>query len=389
MLFVTGIPTADNSDSDNETLWPNVKPIDDHYNQFHGHSEHSIDSGMVWSAVKDTDNAEVCFKKELVNEAWAKRLKKQTYHGAKKRLQLKDVVSARIGPPSGDKLPSGRRSIAKGKMYGQILDSIEKNTFLVGFASGETRQMKSRMLTKASLEESQAYHRGLSQLMPESYNSQFYNENDLMTDHPNNQLSFSQTTLKNMEHHNLNQMEINLHDSFDPGCDSDSSSCSPTLPPLLKNPSSTNPSSTNHQPSSSPTMIDLNQQPSYSSFQEPTTNNHQTATNHYTSSSSNTIDLCRQSLPHSTQKPTYISQNRKSKTKRVKISSKSSSNLKSKTATKNNDAPKTNEMHKEELESAQQMIRNMHGDTYNVKSSNGSMDWEVVMEYDNQQPIAT
>ena len=46
-----------------------MKPIDDHYNQFHGHSEYSVDSGMVWSAVKDTDNAEVCVKKELVNEA--------------------------------------------------------------------------------------------------------------------------------------------------------------------------------------------------------------------------------------------------------------------------------------------------------------------------------
>lgn len=60
---VNSIPIANHSNSDDEALWPSMKPIDDHYNQLYGHSEHSVDSGMAWTAVKDTDNVEVCIKK--------------------------------------------------------------------------------------------------------------------------------------------------------------------------------------------------------------------------------------------------------------------------------------------------------------------------------------
>ena len=273
----------------------------------------------------------------------------------------------------------------------------------MGFASGESREMKSRMLTKASLEETQAYHHGLNQLMPDtmSYNSQIHNVEDLMADNDqNNQPPFSQTTLKNIERHNLDKVDLNLnHDPIDPGCDSDSSSTTLLLlrnlpssqAPSLSQPSSSSTIIDFTQPSSSPTIIDLNSQ-------EPTINNHQPTTNYYPlSSSTTTLGRSRQSLPGSNQKQSYLRQNRITKNKRVKLSSKPSSKPKSKTDSKDRDK-KTDEMYKEEFDTAQENIRGMRGYTYSVNGSNGSrmdgsngsrMDWEVVPEYTNLQPIPT
>ena len=92
--------------------------------------------------------------------------KNPSYHSSKSRLQLGAIVYASIGPQVSTLLASGKRSSAKEKLYGQILESIQNNMYVVLFSDGKKREMKSQSLRKANSEQAEAYNKGLKMLMP-------------------------------------------------------------------------------------------------------------------------------------------------------------------------------------------------------------------------------
>ena len=97
-------------------------------------------------------------KKELIKK------NTPTYHSSKKRLQLGNVVYASIGPQVSSLTRSGKRSLAKEKLYGQILQSIQNNIYVVSFSDGTKREMSSRSLKKADPQQAESFHKGLSLL---------------------------------------------------------------------------------------------------------------------------------------------------------------------------------------------------------------------------------
>ena len=161
----------DSSDDDDSDFWPEVVGVKKPSRQKDsGHSPDSVDSMMVWSnSSNKEDNKSVALKMKLINKALSdthqKRIKKNSYHTANKRLQLDDIVWASVGERVDLKLPSGRRSTAKERLYGQIISSVDNNQYMVAFSDGKERQMTSRMLKKATPQEVASYHEGIESLM--------------------------------------------------------------------------------------------------------------------------------------------------------------------------------------------------------------------------------
>ena len=161
----------DSSDDDDSDFWPEVVGVKKPSRRKDSdHSPDSVDSMMVWSnSSNKEDNKSVALKRKLTNKALSdthqKRIKKNSYHTANKRLQLDDIVWASVGERVDLKLPSGRRSTAKERLYGQIISSVDNNQYMVAFSDGKERQMTSRMLKKATPQEVASYHEGIESLM--------------------------------------------------------------------------------------------------------------------------------------------------------------------------------------------------------------------------------
>ena len=145
------------------------------------------------------------------------------------------------------KLPSGRKSTAKERLYGQIISSVDNNQYMVAFSDGKETQMTSRMLKKATPQEVASYHEGIESLMGKKGDGRPHhchneansaNVGNLFTSKsPSTRLS----TLR-METNDIDQMVTDVNHSFDHNqnvftdkldfnCDSNSS----TLPPNSNN----------------------------------------------------------------------------------------------------------------------------------------------------------
>ena len=143
------------------------------------------------------------------------RKKRKSYHSVKKRLQLGDVVYAKIGPKVNALTPSGKKSEAKQKLYGQIIQSVNNNIYVVSFSDGQKREMNSRSLKKANSQESTNFHQVFDELISsESDNNEIKStasEHNEDVEDP-----FKLTTLMD-----VNQ-DLNFSHEINDSCDNDS-----------------------------------------------------------------------------------------------------------------------------------------------------------------------
>ena len=140
-----------------------------------------IDSELAWpsSTPSSTNKNSVEVKQEKIQNAIGKQ--RNSYHTAKKRLQLGDIVKSSVGPTVNALTASGRRSNAKEKLLGQILESVENNRYRVTFTDGVTRDVSSKALKKASTSEASTFHAGINNLVNTSTDDHNVHYHDLST----------------------------------------------------------------------------------------------------------------------------------------------------------------------------------------------------------------
>ena len=312
---------------------------------------------MVWGSVSNSkENDSVKHKRALINKAInekkQQRMKKQSYHGAKKRLQLDDVVWASIGPQVDKRLSSGRRSSARKRLYGQILSSVNKNTYTVAFSDGREIEMSSRQLKKASAEEKSSYYDGVNTLIVDA--TRPHNDDDSGGDpmtfgcNQSSSRPCSSTSLK-ADESGIDQMTIDGHQSFDQ-CHDEFNNFLDSIENI------------NHDQHTSFTKDNNKTQPSSSNINKNKTK----------------INLSNTYCDNITLQQSHITSF---------TASSSNQNNSKKTA-----KPKTEQMYKDELEKARESIRRLQKEnaTYTVKSGKGeSMVWTVIPEYLNLRPIPT
>ena len=128
-----------------------------------------IGDGLYWGSpskpIELVDSVEV--KVEHMEKA---KRKKDNYHSKTSRLLLGDIISSAVGGQVDTILPSGRRSNAKKKVFGRILESVSNNKYIVSYTDGQINTMGSRQLKKATEEEVALYHQAVSELVGDTEN---------------------------------------------------------------------------------------------------------------------------------------------------------------------------------------------------------------------------
>ena len=251
-----------------------------------------------------------------------------SYHSQKNRLQVGDVVTACVGPPKETK--KGKRAQGRERRYGEILNGVANNTYLVAFEDMQLLELTSHQLRKVRNEdEVLRFKQVLSHIVDHHIN---YNENENVDECSGNQVNdqgddesnapFRLAGLMDETNNQVEKMIEEDHPSFD--------ICS-------------NESFNDENEMTAPTSVDPSPFP-----------------NHLPS-------------PHLPNSKTTTSKSGASKHKKKK--------KKTSSTTKNNEGIKVDNIYQTRLNEANEKVAATVGTTYTVRSSADEMDWLVISDY--------
>ena len=89
---------------------------------------------------------------------------KKSRHSSARKIQVGNLVTAKIGAQSKEKTASGKHSQAKEPVYCTVTKSIGNNLYWVSFDNGDKRKTSSRQLTKPPLSNVEEYYKMLDSL---------------------------------------------------------------------------------------------------------------------------------------------------------------------------------------------------------------------------------